>query len=195
MSETTPQDRCAAASSHTATKYTSLRTTALSFINAQSHNPSLPSKMDFESLRQLTTPSYTHSFGPAYSVSRAPKLQGSFTIESFIEHLGGMIPNLESWDVEVKGCVVDEVGESVVVRAGYGIQVKGAEEKIENDVVWWLELEEGAKGGEAGEGEGGGGWKVRKSTEMVDAGAAGRIMEEVMRQTGGGRKDPAAVAE
>lgn len=200
MGETTLQDRraaAAAAGGHATNKYTSLKETALAFIDAQACNASLSSKMDFSALGQMVAPSYSHAFGPRYTVSAAPNLQGSFSIESFVEHLGRMIANLEAWHVEVRGCVVDEVGESVVLRASYRVQVKGAEEVVENDVVWWLELEEGGSGSEIGEGNhGDGGWKVRKSTEMVDAGAVGRIRELIVRTKGqAARKDSAAVAE
>ena len=199
MGETTLQDRRLAANSHKTNKYTALKETALAFMNAQKHNPNLESKMDFDALRALTTPLFSHTFGPTFSVSQAPRLQGSFTIDMFIKHLGGTIPHLEGWDIAVRGVVVDEVGESVVVRSMYTMRVEG--EEVENDVVWWLELEERPSGSEVGEGnEVNGGWKVRKSTEIVDSGAAGRIKELMMRGKGEsdgkiGRKDSAAVAE
>lgn len=106
---------------------------------------------------------------------------------------------LERWEIDVKSVVVDAAGASVVVRASYVMHVKGAGERegVENDVVWWLELEEQQSGSEVGEGnEVGGGWKVRKSTEIVDFGASGRIRELMMRgKDGGGRKDSAAIAD
>ena len=176
MGETTLQDHRAAANKQKNNKYIALKETALSFVNSQAYNAQLETRMDFSCLRSITTPSFSHTFGPSYSVSCSPKLQGSFTIETFITHLEGMIPSLERWDIEVKGIVVDEVGASVVVRASYGMQVKGGSESVENDVVWWLEMEDELRGG-----GGGGGWKVRKSTEMVDMGAAGRIRELMMK--------------
>lgn len=179
MGETTLQDRRAAANKQKSNSYAMLKETALSFVNSQAYNAQLETRMDFPFLRSLTTPSFSHTFGPSHSVSCSPKLQGSFTIDTFITHLEGMIPNLDRWDIEVKGIVVDEVGASVVVRASYWMQVKGGTERVENDVVWWLEMEEESREGAVGEKrEGGvGGWKVRKSTEMVDMGAAGRIRE------------------
>jgi hypothetical protein len=175
MHETTLQDQRAATAPHRSSRYDTLKTAALGFIHAQTCNAALPTRMDFDALRALTAPGYSHEFGPAYAVSQAPKLQGRFSVDAFIQHLEGMIPNLEGWEVEVTGTVVDEVGGSVVVRAGYWMQVKGAdeEEKVQNDVVWWLEMEDGAEG-----------CRVRKSTEMVDAGAAGRIRELMMRGKG-----------
>jgi hypothetical protein len=194
MGETTLQDRRLAAEEHKSNKYTALKETALAFIDAQRRNPALSTGMDVDALRNLVTKSFSHSFGPTYSVSHAPRLQGPFTVEKFIEHVSAMIPQLESWDIDPTGIVVDEVGSSVVVRASYMMHVGG--ERIENDIVWWLELEEGLKGSETGEGnEVGGGWKVRKSTEIVDMGAAARIKELMMRGKGQAeRKDSAAVA-
>lgn len=184
MGETTLQDHRLA--SHTSSTYTRLKDTALSFIDAQKHNPNLNNedKMDFEALRSLATQGFTHSFGPTYSVSQTPKLQGSFDFERFKAHLESMLPHLETWDIDVRGVVVDEVGRSAVVRAMYRMFVKGKEEGVENDVVWWLEMEE--HGDE---------WKVRKSTEMVDFGASKRIAELMMAGKGGARKDSAAEKE
>lgn len=134
--------------------------------------------MDLAGLRERVAPSFSHSFGPNFAVSQAPKLGGAFTIDSFIDHLSNMTPALDTWDIQVKGIVVDEMGESVVVRASYGMCVKGVEEKVENDVVWWLELEERLDNGQIGQGnDGDGGWRVRKSTEMMDGAAAARIKE------------------
>lgn len=147
-------------------KYTALHTTALTFLHAQRHDPSLPTPMDFSTLRRLVTPTYTHAFGPTFFTSQTPKLQGDFSIEAWIEHLGGMIPKLDTWDVDVKGVVVDEMREEVVVRVVYGMQVKGV--RVESEVTWWLEMEE-RKGDE--------GWMLRRSREVVDATAAGKIRE------------------
>lgn len=185
MGETTLQDRRLAADAHKTNKYTALKETALAFIDVQRRNPALSTGMDVDGLRNLVTKSFSHSFGPTYSVSHAPRLQGPFTIDKFIEHVSAMIPQLESWDIDTTGIVVDEVGSSVVIRASYMMHVGG--EKVENDIVWWLELEEGN--------EVDGGWKVRKSTEIVDLGAAARIKELMMRGKGQAeRKDSATVA-
>ncbi|KAF9694052.1 hypothetical protein EKO04_007874 [Ascochyta lentis] len=175
MSETT-QDRRTTTSHSQTQKHTALHETALSFVATQHYNASLDGKLDFPSLRALVTPSYTHTFGPAYAVSVAPKLQGVFSVDELIAHLSGMVGHLDGWEVEVNGCVVDEVGESVVVRASYEMRVKGAEEVVVNEVVWWLELEEQV----------GGGWKIKRSREMVDAVAAGRIRELMAESRGSG---------
>jgi hypothetical protein len=168
MSEKPPQNE-----SHPSATYTALKRTAQAFVAGQSHQAGLAARMDFQALRALTSPSFVHSFGPAYSVAQTPKLQGEFDFEGFQAHLQGMLPMLERWEIEETGLVVDEWGRSVVVRASYRMFVKGGKEGVENDVVWWLELED-ERDGE------GGGWKVRKSTEIVDFGASRRIRELMM---------------
>jgi len=184
MGETTLQDHRLATDAHTSNTYTSLKDTALAFIDAQKHNPNLAPRMDFAALHNLTTRSFSHTFGPSYSVAQAPKLQGVFDFSSFKAHLESMLPMLERWEIEVKGVVVDETRRSAVVRARYDMFVKDVREGVENDVVWWLELEGTGTDGE---------WKVRKSTEIVDFGASSKIRELMMGQKG--RKDSAAVAE
>ncbi|KAF3041801.1 hypothetical protein E8E11_005419 [Didymella keratinophila] len=183
MGETTLQDHRLATDTHTSNTYTRLKDTALAFIDVQRHNPNLAQKMDLDTLHSLTTGSFSHTFGPSYSVAQTPKLQGVFDFPAFKAHLESMLPMLDKWEIEVKGVVVDETG-SVVVRARYDMFVKDVQEGVENDVVWWLELEETGTDGE---------WKVRKSTEMVDFGASAKIRELMMGQKG--RKDSAAVAE
>ena len=106
MGETTLQDH-RLATSHTSSTYTRLKHTALSFITTQAHNPNLSNndRMDFDALRSLTTSSFSHSFGPAYSVSQTPKLQGSFDFERFKKHLESMLPALETWEIDGEGVV------------------------------------------------------------------------------------------
>ncbi|OSS47387.1 hypothetical protein B5807_07444 [Epicoccum nigrum] len=174
MAEPTRQPRpSTAAPQDASTKHTCLRTAALAFIAAQTHNPSLQDGMDTPALRRLVTPSYTHSFGPEYFVALTPSLQHTFSIDDFIAHTQRMTPALEKWEVGVEGVVVDEVGEEVVVRCGYVMWVKG--EGVRNEVAWWLEMEETGEG-----------WRVRRSREVVDGVAAGRIRELLLGVVGKG---------
>ena len=178
MDELASRNQRSPAPQHASPKYTRLKTAALAFIAAQTHTPSLAHGMDTAALRNCVTPAYAHAFGPDYAVSQAPKLQGAFKIDGFIAHTQKMIPALETWEVRIEGVVVDEVGESVAVRVKYEMRVKGVGEGIRNDVVWWLEMEEGTGRGE--------GWRVRRSVEMVDGVAAGRIGELVLGVGGDG---------
>lgn len=73
---------------------------------------------------------------------------------------------LESWDTTVTDVCVDEARRSVVVRARYGMRVKGAEVEVQNDIVWWLWMAEDE-----------GVVKVERSVEFVDGVASGRLKE------------------
>lgn len=194
MGETTLQDRHGATTSHATKRYTDLKNAALAFVNAQIHTPNLGTEMDFATLERTVTPSYSHTFGPDYAVSQVPKLQGTFTIDNFTRHLGSMLPALETWAIQIGNSVVDEVGQSVAVRASYRMQVKGADKVIENDVVWWLELEERLSGTDSGEWDHCGGWRVRRSTEIVDVAAVRKIRELITdtRQKESERPDSSA---
>ena len=82
-----------------------------------------------------------------------------------------MTPKLESWESEVTDVIVDEARTKVIVRSSYWMQPKGVgkEERVENDLIWFLDLVEG-------DGE----WKVSKSVEFIDGIASGRLMELMM---------------
>lgn len=179
MVEPTPQNPPSPAPQRNRTRYTALKTAALAFITAQSHNPSLKERMDTAALKNSVTPTFSHTFGPSHFVSLTPALQNTFTIDDFINHTQRMTPALEKWEVGVEGVSVDEVEEEVVVRVGYVMWVKGAGEGegVRNEGVWWLgmEFEEGM------------GWRVGRSREVVDGVAAGRIKELVLGVLGEGQ--------
>ncbi|XP_014555629.1 hypothetical protein COCVIDRAFT_61638, partial [Bipolaris victoriae FI3] len=148
--------------------YKSLHATSLSFITAQSFNPSLSTRMNIPLLSSLCTPSFTHTFGHHHAVSAAPPLQGTFSFSAFAAHLGAMVPRMESWELRVADVLVDEVQMRGVVRVSYFMKVKGGGEGhvVENDVLWVLGFER--EGDEV---------KVCRSVEFVDGVAAGRLRE------------------
>jgi hypothetical protein len=158
--------------------YTTLHTTALAFIDAQTQDPSCALRMDFDRIRGVVTPDFTHSWGHNYAVSLSPHIQGTSTFDQFISYLGTMLPRLESWETNVTDVLVDEMKRTVVLRISFMMEPKrGGEGKgdkgevVENDLVWILEMDEQGK-------------KVRGSREFVDGVAAGRIRELLM----GGKK-------
>lgn len=177
MVEPTPQNPPSPAPQRNRTRYTALKTAALAFITAQSHNPSLKERMDTAALKNSVTPTFSHTFGPSHFVSLTPALQNTFTIDDFINHTQRMTPALEKWEVGVEGVSVDEVEEEVVVRVGYVMWVKGVGEGegVRNEGVWWLGMEETGEG-----------WRVGRSREVVDGVAAGRIGELVRGGLGEG---------
>ncbi|KAF2035238.1 hypothetical protein EK21DRAFT_54924 [Setomelanomma holmii] len=154
--------------------YAQLHDAALKFINAQAQDPAHPKRMNFEWIESLVAPDFQHSWGHNYAVSKSPPIQGRHSFQSFTQHLETMLPNLESWETTVTGIAVDEIRKKVVLRITYLMRVKGTgtaeDRQVENDLVWSLEMNE----------EG----KIRKSTEFIDAIAAGRIKAILEGQRG-----------
>ncbi|KAF2684404.1 hypothetical protein K458DRAFT_388877 [Lentithecium fluviatile CBS 122367] len=147
--------------------YKTLHATTLSFIHSLFESQS-STRIDAPLIHAVHTPSYNHSWGHNYFVSTHPGLQGTHDLDSFLAHMQDMLTKLESWRTDIKNVVVDEVKRMVVVRASYWMKVKGAE-TVENDLVWWLWMDESGE-------------RVERSIEFVDAEAARRI-EEVMMGT------------
>jgi ketosteroid isomerase-like protein len=129
--------------------------------------------MDFARLERLCAADFAHTWGHNYAVSQSARLQGTLSFARFAAHLQSMLPHLESWDNEVTDVTVDEARRRVVLRVSFWMKVQG-EESVENDLVWAVEVDEVGK--------------VRRSEEFVDAVAAGRLKELMMKgaQTQGG---------
>jgi hypothetical protein len=155
------------------TLYQAIHAIALDFINAQTLNDELPSRMDFEKLRTYCSPSFQHSWGHNYAVSVSPPLQGRHDFDGFVAHLQSMLPKLASWKAHVTDIVVDEVGMKAVLRISFWMVPKGKEEKdgVENDLLWILEMERGGDEEEV---------KIKGSTEFMDGLAAGRLRDVMM---------------
>lgn len=161
MSEARPHPASASKSYH------QLHTTALAFIDALAEVPDQPSRMDFERMKALCTPDFQHSWGHTYATSLNARLQGEHSFSDFAAHLAMMLPNLDTWKVNVTDITVDEVRKKVVVRASFDMSVKGAETGVENDLLWLLQMDD------TGE-------KVKKSVEFIDSVATGKIRELIM---------------
>jgi hypothetical protein len=147
--------------------YTTLHSTALAFIDAQAQDSSQPSRMNFGRIEEVCTSDYQHLWGHNYAVSQNPRLQGMHSFSDFTKHLSAMLPNLKSWETTVTDVTIDEMKKTVVLRVSLLMVPKGAEEGVENDMLWRLEMDEDGK-------------KVRKSTEFIDGIAAGRLKEIMM---------------
>jgi hypothetical protein len=148
--------------------YTTIHSTALAFIDAQAQDASQPLRMNFNHIEELCASDYQHLWGHNYTVSQNPRLQGIHSFSNFTKHLSAMLPNLKSWETTVTDVTVDEVNKAVFLRVSFWMVPKGAEETVENDMLWKLEMSDDGK-------------KVRKSTEFVDGIAAGRLKEIMMR--------------
>jgi len=151
--------------------YSTLHDTAIAFIDSTSLDPSKINRMDESRIRAIRSSNFTHSWGHNYAASLSPALSQTLDVDGFIKHLNGMTPKLESWESEVTDVIVDEARTKVIVRSSYWMQPKGVgkEERVENDLIWFLDLVEG-------DGE----WKVSKSVEFIDGIASGRLMELMM---------------
>lgn len=152
--------------SHT---YSQLHNTARAFIEAQDQDTSHPQLMDFEAIRSHVTDDFQHTWGHNYATSMNPRLQGTHYFPHFIKHLEAMLPNFKSWQTSITDMVVDDVKKKVMMRVSFIMVPKDAEEGVENDLLWVLEMTDT-------EGE----WKVRKSTEFIDVAAAGKLKEIMM---------------
>ncbi|KAF2443060.1 hypothetical protein P171DRAFT_474339 [Karstenula rhodostoma CBS 690.94] len=162
MTTTTPE-----APENASQLYKTLFSTATEFIRCQDRDDSQPTRMNLDRVRAIRTPNHTHSFGHNHLVSTKPMLQGELGVDAFLAHVDKMVPKLDTWAARITDIVVDETRRMCIVRASYFMQPVGAEKAVENDVVWWLWVEEG-------------GQKVKKAVEFVDGAATGRIGELLM---------------
>jgi hypothetical protein len=126
--------------------------------------------MDFDKMRTHCSPSFQHSWGHNYAVSISPPLQGTHSFDGFVDHLQSMLPRLASWKADVTDVIVDEAKMKVVLRICLLMQAKGAKEKVENDLLWVMEMER------QGDGE----VRIKGSKEFLDGFAAGRLREGMM---------------
>lgn len=79
-------------------------------------------------------------------------------------HLSSMVPHLESVRIEVTDVFIEEPRKSVVVRSSIFMKAKRVEETVENDIVWFLEMDETVQ-------------KVRRAKEFTDGEASARLGE------------------
>lgn len=152
--------------------YSTLHDTAIAFIDSTSLDSSKTNRIDESRIHAIRSSNFTHSWGHTYLVSKTPGLSGTLDAEGFIDHVKKMTPNFDSWETDVTDVMVDEARKRVIVRASYWMQPKGAE-KVENDLIWFLDLVEVD-----------GGWKVSNAVEFIDGIATKRLMDLIM-----GKKD------
>ncbi|KAF1976335.1 hypothetical protein BU23DRAFT_456237 [Bimuria novae-zelandiae CBS 107.79] len=150
--------------------YKILFATAVEFIRSQDQDLNQPSRMNFDRVRAIRTSDHRHHFGHNYCVSTKPLFQGARSVEDFLAHLNAMLPKIDTWDTDITDIAVDEPRKMCVVRASYFMKPFEVNEPVENDLVWWLWMEDGGK-------------KVKKAMEFIDPMATGRIRELMM--TGG----------
>lgn len=162
MTNTTPK-----APENAGQLYKILFSTATEFIRCQDRDDSQPTRMNIDRIRAIRTPNHTHSFGHSHLVSTRPMLQGELGVDAFLAHVNKMVPKLDTWEARIMDIVVDETRKMCIVRVSYYMKPFGAEKAVENDLIWWLWMEEG-------------GQKVEKALEFVDGAATDRIGELIM---------------
>lgn len=148
-------------------QYKTLFATAIEFIRCQDRDDSQPTRMNFERVRKIRTSNFAHSFGHNYLISTKPGLQDELSIDAYIDHVKKMLLNLYAWEMHIGDIVVDETKRMCIVRASYFMKPHGADNPVENDLIWWLWMEEGGE-------------KVEKAMEFLDGAATGKIGELIM---------------
>lgn len=147
--------------------YATLLNTATAFAHSTSPSQKTENqKEDAKHILSLRTPDCITSFGHRFFASGNPMTSRALSNDEFLANMGRMTPFLADWSAEVHDVLVDESRRSAVVRMSFHMTVKGANgaanETVENDMVWFLEMDES-------------GQKVRRAVEYLDAAATGRI--------------------
>ncbi|KAE9961789.1 hypothetical protein EG328_001651 [Venturia inaequalis] len=146
--------------------YTQIKDSATAFILANNPSPTFTPQIPL--LRSLVSPSFTITFGHAYFISQSPALQTALDFDGFMAHQLKMTPLLKKWEARVKECFVDVERGTAVVVSEFFMTPKGKgenarEETVLNEIVWFVEVEEGGL--------------VGRVVEWVDGVAAGRLGE------------------
>jgi len=146
--------------------YQTIRKTAHAFVDATDPTTPGTNETNPDAIRALCASDCVLDWGHATFVSTAPPVQGKHSTQSFIDHMGGMTPKLETWRTEVASIVVDVEQKSAVVRAMYYMTPKGKgsreERTVLNELLYWFVMDEA-------------GAKIVRSTEFIDPVAAQRI--------------------
>jgi len=148
--------------------YTTIQSTARSFVDGTNPEPSGTNKPSIK--HSPRTDDCLTSFGPSFLVSKRPPLQGTINNDEFLAHMGMMAPMLETWRIEVQRILVDEHKKEASVLAIYYMIPKGegnAESRtVHHEISWWLKTTDDGK-------------LVERAIEYVDGAAAARIQELV----------------
>jgi ketosteroid isomerase-like protein len=149
--------------------YKTLHATAIEFVHSSDQIYGSTERMDTARIKNIRSENgFEHSFGHNHLVSTKPMMAGTQDADGFIQHMGKMQPYLKSWDTTITEIVIDETKKMAVVRASYHMLVEGASQAVENDILWFLTMDE--------DGE-----KVKKSVEFVDAAATQEIGSSIKR--------------
>jgi hypothetical protein len=147
----------------TSTLYNRLKASAEEFVLSMDVKPST---FSFDRARVLAcrTSDFQQSYGHNLFISGKPNYQRGLDVDQLMSHLEEAVPRFEAVKGEVTDIYVDEPRKSVVVRSSIILKPKGMSETVENDIVWFLEMNESGE-------------KVRKAKEFMDSVAPERLNE------------------
>jgi len=138
--------------------YDSLSKTASDWVT--STRPQTPGSNDpnYDHILSLLVPNAILRFGHMHFVSTAPHLQRDESPQDFVNRLKSMSPALQTWRIDVADVNVDVKKKSAVVRAVFHMQAKNDPEVIQNEILFWCQMDED-------------GGKIVQSTEFIDPAA------------------------
>jgi hypothetical protein len=110
---------------------------------------------DYDHIRHLLSSNAVLRFGHKHFVSTAPHLQRDESPDDFINRLKSMSAFLQTWHIDIVSVAADVENHSAVVRAVFHMQAKNDAEVIENEILFWCQMDERGR-------------KVVESTEFVD---------------------------
>ncbi|ETS73931.1 hypothetical protein PFICI_13797 [Pestalotiopsis fici W106-1] len=149
--------------------YEKLRQNAKTFIEAYSFTPEA-GQPNIDVLTSFMSSNFTLAWGHTYMTQRQPRLSKALDQAGFREHMGAMVPFIESTRIVIHDIIVDEPARKVVVRASFCLcpkgQNEGEKEAPENELMWILKFDQ--------EGE-----QLESAVEFLDATATARIGELV----------------
>ena len=128
-----------------------------------------PSTLSVDRARVLAcrTSDCQQSYGHNLFISLQPAdsdYRRGLNIDQLMRHLNEAVPLFEVVKGQVADTYVDESKKSVVVRSSIFLTPKGSNEVVENDIAWFLVMDELGK-------------KVRKAMEFMDSAAPVRLEE------------------
>jgi ketosteroid isomerase-like protein len=139
-------------------QYDLLSKTASDWVTSTSPRTAGSNDPDYNHILDLLAPNAILRFGHLHFVSTTPHLQHDESPNDFVGRLKSMSPAFQTWSIDVADVNVDMKKRSAVVRAVFHMQAKNDTEVIQNEILFWCQMDE----------EGG---KILQSTEFVDPAA------------------------
>ncbi|KAF3013292.1 hypothetical protein E8E14_010265 [Neopestalotiopsis sp. 37M] len=147
--------------------YEKLRQNAKTFIEAYNFTPAT-GQPNMDLLKSFMSPDFTLAWGHVHMTQQQPRLSKALDFAGFREHMGAMVPFIESTRIVIHDSIVDEPARKVVVRASFFLcpkgQSEGHKEAPENELMWILQFD---KDGE----------QLDSAVEFLDATATARLHE------------------